>query len=48
MARPHENTHSIKKLDNYMVGEGVKLNDVIYFQFHIEKPYIIIESYLCM
>ena len=29
MARPHENTHSIKKLDNYMVGEGVKLNDVI-------------------
>ena len=32
MDRPHQNTHSIKKLANYMVGKGVKLNDVI---FHI-------------
>ena len=29
MDRPHQNTHSIKKLDNYMVGEGVNLNHVI-------------------
>ena len=29
MDRPHQNTHSIKKLANYMVGKGVKLN------FHI-------------
>ena len=24
MDRPHQNTHSIKKLANYMVGKGVK------------------------
>ena len=29
MDRDHQNTHSIKKSANYMVGKGVKLNHVI-------------------
>ena len=35
MDRPHQNTHSIKKLANYMVGKGVKCNDVIFHIVHI-------------
>ena len=35
MDRPHQNTHSIKKLANYMVGKGVKLNDVIFHIVHL-------------
>ena len=34
MDRPHQNTHSIKKLANYMVGKGVKLLDVIFHIVH--------------
>ena len=34
MDRPHQNTHSIKILANYMVGKGVKLNDVIFHIVH--------------
>ena len=34
MDRPHQNTHSIKKCANYMVGKGVKLNDVIFHIVH--------------
>ena len=34
MDRPHQNTHSIKKRANYMVGKGVKLKDVIFLIVH--------------
>ena len=35
MNRPHQNTHSIKILANYMVGKGVKLKDVIFHIVHL-------------
>ena len=35
MDRPHQYTHSIKKCANYMVGKGVKLNDVIFHIVHL-------------
>ena len=35
MDRPHQNTHSIKKLANYMVGKGVKLNNEIFHIVHL-------------
>ena len=35
MDRPHQNTHSIKKRANYMVGKGVKLDDVIFHIVHL-------------
>ena len=35
MDRPHQNTHSIKILANYMVGKGVKLKDVIFHIVHL-------------
>ena len=35
MERAHQNTHSLKnKLIIYMVGKGVKLNDVIFLIVH--------------
>ena len=34
MDRPHQNTHSIKTVANYMVRKGVKLKDVIFLIVH--------------
>ena len=34
MDRPHKNTHSVKKVANYMVCKGVKLKDVIFHIVH--------------
>ena len=33
--RPHQYTHSIKKLANYILCKGVKLNDVIFHIVHL-------------